>query len=390
MERKVSIIGIGAIKVGAYPETLEHELLIPALKMAVEDAGISKDDIGGMIFSHPRPYCKQRYFSTYIAGYLRHPLSALMEVTGNGMTGGLAFRCAVQEVSSGRVDICVALGVSRESLVSTSQHMHEVSSKAVGDVDFHTPFGINPITWMAMTAQRYMYEYKATSEQFAAVAVKNRRNAAKNPIAHFTEPITIQDVLNSRIIADPLHILDCPPRDDGAVAIILAPSDLAKRMKKVPVHARGFGFYHEGIHMIDESPGNLLEFPALKRAAAEAYRSADVSSGDIDVAEIYAPTTVMEIIISEGLGFFKAGEGARAVVEGQTEIEGKIPICTAGGCQSRGHPPMVTPLLGIFEVCQQLRGEGGARQVKNAKLGLTTCELGHLNGMLIEILERGE
>ncbi len=388
--RRVAMVGAIGLHVGTYGATPEHELLVPVLAEVLRCARLSHRDVDGMVFTHPRPYCRQRYFSTHIQSYLRTPMSFVLEVVGNGMTGGQAFRQAADAVASGRVDVCVVLGVSRESHVPTAEHMAETSSKAVGDVDFHTPFGINPLTWLALAAQRYLVDHGGSTEMFAEVAVKNRRHAALNPLAHLVDPLTRADVLGSRLIADPLRLLDCPPRDDGAVAIVLVPEERAREFTDRPVLLRGYGEYHSGTHMLNDRPGNLLAFPAIEHASSAAYAMAGVTAADIDVAEIYAPTTNMELIVAEGLGLFPKGRAGAATLAGETALDGRVPICPSGGCQSRGHPPLVTPLYNIVEVFQQLRGEAGRRQVPNARLALTTSELGLMDAILVEIFESGD
>lgn len=389
MNARAAVIGVGATPVGRYKGVLEHEVIIEALKDALEDAGIEKGDIGGLVFSHPRPYAKQRYFATFVTGYLRVQSTAtVMEVVGNGMTGGLAFDQALNEILLERCRVCVALGVSMETQVPSSEHM-DITMRAVGDVDFQAPFGFTPISWYAMDATRYMHEYGVTREQLASVAVKNRRHASLNPLAQYRELLTLETVLTSRPIVEPLGLLEVPPRSDGAVAIVLADLDTARSLDRPFATVRGRGFFHEGAHQISDRPNSMIRLEAARAAARLAYEDASVSGEDIDLAEIYAPCTIVEVLASEAFGLCPDGEGAVWAEEERTSIGGGIPICTSGGCMSRGHPPLVTPLYNVVEVVQQLRGEAGERQVEGAGLGLTSCELGNYNAALLHIFERG-
>jgi len=384
--RDAAIVGVGAVPVGRYPTTLEHELLIRALLPAVRDAGIDKGMIDSLVFCNPRPYAEQRYFGTFIAGYLSLPLTDILtEVLGNGMTGGLAFDVAVDRVRSGRSEVAIALGVSRETHVPTDQHM-ELSMRAVGDVDFHVPFGVTPIAWYAMNATRYLFENDATREDLAAVAVKNRRHAAANPLAQYRKEISLADVLSARPVVRPLHLLDVPPRSDGAVAVIIAAAGLAERLRPDPVYVVGRGFHHEGVHQVAEVPRSLVRFEAAEMAAARAYEDAGIAPQDLDFCEVYAPCTIVEVMLSEALGVCQPGEGARAASAGETSVGGRIPISSSGGLLSRGHPPMVTPLYNVFEAVQQLRGHAGGRQVEGARIGLTTAELGDYNAAVVHVL----
>lgn len=387
MDDRVAVIGAGALPVGRYKEALEHELLIEALKDAVEDAGLQKQDIGGLVFTHPRTYAKQRYFGTFIAGYLRVQSEAtIMEVVGDGMTGGFAFDKAIDEILLGKCNVCVALGVSTETQVPSAEHM-ELTMRAVGDVDFQAPFGFTPISWYGMDAVRYMYEYGASREQLASVAVKNRRHASLNPIAQYRQELSLDDVLNARPIVEPLGLLEVPPRSDGAAAVILSDLQTAERSGRPYAVVRGRGFFHEGAHQISDKPNSMIRLEAAREASRLAYEDAGISAEDIDLAEVYAPCTIVEVLVSEALGLCPEGEGALRAERGETALGGSIPICTSGGLLSRGHPPLVTPLYNVVETLQQLRGEAGERQVEEAKLALTSAELGNYNAALVHVLE---
>lgn len=255
--RDVAVIGAAALPVGRYADALEHELVVPVLLDAVADAGIDKSRIDALVFTTPRPYAEQRYFGTFVAGYLNLPLSGvLLEVLGDGMTGGLALDAAVDQIVTGRAEVAVALGVSREMHVPTAEHM-ELTLRAAGDVDFHAPFGVTPLAWYAMNATRYLHDHDATRADLAAVAVKNRRHAALNPLAQFREEIGVGDVLGSRPVVRPLHLLDVPPRSDGAAAVVLAEASLARGLCEHPVYLTGRGFHHEGVHQVADRPESL-------------------------------------------------------------------------------------------------------------------------------------
>ncbi len=380
-----SIVGIGALPVGKYVDVLEHEMMLGALVAAVEDATMSKNDIDSLIFAMPRPYAAQRYFGTFMAGYLEMPVGdILMEVIGNGLTGSIAFDVAVQRVASGTSSVAVALGVNRELHVPTAEHM-TWSMRAVGDVDFHVPFGVTPIAWYAFNAVRYMHEYGLTREELAAIPVKNRWHASMNPLAQMRKPITVRDVLDARPIVRPLGLLDVPPRSDGAVAIVVARPDIAKALgRSVDVVARGF--HHEGVHQVSSRPRDLTWFESAEIASAKAYDMLGISASHLDFAEVYAPCSIVELILSESIGLFAKGTGGAGAASGATTIGGQIPVSPSGGCGSRGHPPHVTPLYNLFEAVQQLRGEAGDRQVVGASIGAVTGELGDYNATLMHIL----
>jgi acetyl-CoA C-acetyltransferase len=394
MAKQVTIIGAAALPVSKYqtPATageqcLEHELLARLVIDAVADAGVEKKDIGTLAFSQPRPYTLQKYFATFMAHFLRLPSSgSVAELLGNGMTGGLAFEQASDDILLGRSKVALALGINFESAVSAGEHMMS-SMRAVGDVDFQVPFGITPIAWYAMDAARYIHEHGSSRRALASVAVKNRYHATMNPLAQFRKAMTIEDVLAQPMIVEPLGLYEVPPRGDGAVCLVLAEEEVARSRKRPYVRVRGRGFYHEGAHQISEVPNDMIGLTAARVAGDAAYDSAGVKPVDIDFAELYAPCTIVEVLVSEALGLAPRGRGAHAAEAGETSLGGRLPICTSGGLQSRGHPAYVTPLYSFVEALDQLNGTAGARQVKNAELALTSCELGNYNAALVHVLE---
>src|SRR6476661_531 len=294
MEPIASVVGIGALPVGKHLDKLEHEMMLEALLEAVADAGVSKADIDALIFSTPRPYAEQRYFGTFMAGYLEMAVGdILMEVLGNGLTGSIAFDVALERVASGRAKVAVALGVNKELHVPTGEHM-TWSMRAVGDVDFHVPFGVTPIAWYAFNAVRYMHEYGLTREELASIPVKNRFHASLNPLAQMRKPITVEDVLSARDIVRPLGLLDVPPRSDGAVAIVIASPEVARSLGGRYVDVVSRGFHHEGIHQVSSRPRDLTWFESAEIASTKAYEGAGISAADLDFAEVYAPCSIVE------------------------------------------------------------------------------------------------
>ncbi len=394
MSRSVAIIGTSAIPVGRHQtaddaelQTLEHEIMTRLVVEAVNDAGVEKKDIQSLVFTLPRPYTRQKYFHTFLMGQLRLACRGnVMEVMGNGMTAALAFDQACNDILLGRADVALALGINMESAVSAAEHMMS-SMRTTGDVDFHTSAGFTPIAWYAMDAMRYMHEYGATREQLGAVAVKNRWHASMNPLAQYRKPITLEQVVEQRPIVEPLGLYDVPPRGDGAACLVLASEDVAKATGRPYVLVRSRGFCHDGTHQISDVANNMIAFESARKAAATAYEQAGIGAADIDVAELYAPCTIVEVLVSEAIGLVPEGQGARAAAEGQTRLGGRIPISTSGGLTSRGHPAYVTSLYNYVELAEQLRGRAGERQVANARLGLATGELGNYNAALIHVLE---
>jgi acetyl-CoA C-acetyltransferase len=388
--REVYIAGIACTPMGR-SELLEHEMMIPVLLEALDDAGFELQDLDGVIMSHPRMYTRQRYFANFLTDYLRvQPRSILMEVMGDGLTGALAVRQAIQEVAIGNAEVAVGMAVSMETRVSADEHSGW-AMRSLGDVDYQAVFGPTaspwPLSMMALVANRYTYESEVHENALHEVSLKNRLHASMNPIAQFKTPITLEDILASPMITEPFHMLDCSPRSDGAAAVIVTSGERLRNRDKA-VKVLGVGFGHHGLHELDERPRDMLDFEPITWAAEKAWSQAGVTGEDIDLVEIYSPTPILEVLASEALGFYKRGQGAQAAAEGRTRFDGEHPLVTSGGCMSRGNPPLAAPIYDVIEVAQQLRGEAGGRQVKNAEMGMSIAQMGMYNGALAFVLGR--
>jgi len=394
MTRRAAIIATAAIPVGRHQtgpddayQAVEHEIMAQVVVDAVGGTGIERSDVGAVIMAQPRPYTRQQYFSTFMTAYLGLQCrGTVMETLGNGLTAALAFDKAIDEVLLGRARVALALGINMETAVSSRDHMME-SMRKTGDVDFHVPAGFTPISWYAMDMMRYMHEHGATRAQVAAVAVKNRAHAALNPLAQYRKPITLDEVLAQRPIVEPLGLFEVPPRGDGAACVVVADEDYARALGVPYMAVRSRSFFHEGIHQIGDRPRDMIGFHAAQRASAAAYDAAGVSAADMDLAELYAPCTIVEVLASEAVGLVSRGQGAAAAAAGETSLGGRIPIATAGGLTSRGHPSYATPLYNVVELFAQLTGQAGDRQVADAELAIMSNELGNYNAAMVHILE---
>jgi len=391
---EVTLLAASAVPVGkiqsrpeAPTQIVEHELLSDVVSQALGQANVDKAQVGAMIFSEPHIYTRQKYFATFMAGYMGMKCTGgVMEILGNGMTGGLVFDRAADEIRLGRTEVALALGVNLETAVPATEHMN-YTMRATGDVDFQSPAGFTPISWYAMDAVRYMHETGATREQISSVALKNRKHAMLNPLAQFRKPMTMEDILAAKPIVHPLSLLDVPPRSDGAVCLVLASRRVAEQSGRPFLVLRGRGSYHEGVHQIADAPADMISFNAAQRAGLAVYKDAGLTPDQIDIAEVYAPCTIVEILVAEALGLLEKGKGAEQTERGDTTLGGRIPINTSGGCQSRGHPARLTPLYNALELYQQLTSQAGDRQVNGARVGLMCCELGNYNAALSHILE---
>ena len=389
-DRKPVVISYAASKVGRLEQArFEHEILADLVIDAVRSAGLDKADIGSAVFTVPTPATRQRAFATFMTSRLGLRChEQIAEVTNLGITGGLAFDQACADVQSGRVKAALALGIEYNSAVDAATMM-EQGIRAAGDVNFQTPFGLTPIAWYALDADRYLYETGTTRRDLAEIAVKNRRHAMLNPLAQFQTPLTVEDVMKQPPIVEPLGRYDVPARSDGAICLVVTSEAIARGLDKPFLRVLGRGFAHDGRHQMGSSPHEIADFPAARQATATALEDAAVNLEQVDVAELYAPCTITEALVVEAIGLAEKGRGALAAGAGETAIGGRIPVCTSGGCLSRGHPPGLTALYGIAELFDQLLHRAGKRQVAGAGLGLHLCELGNYNAALAHVMDAG-
>ena len=194
-------------------------------------------------------------------------------------------------------------------------------------------------------------------------------NGAKNPSAHLRRPITKEQALAARMIAEPLTLYDCSLISDGAAAVLLVAADKARDFTEEPIIVRGIGQASDRLALDEKA--DITTFAAVRAAAAQAYKAAQIRPADIDFAEVHDCFTIAELIALEDLGFFPRGQAGPATLEGRTAIDGELPINASGGLKAKGHPVGATGTAQICEVVEQIRGRAGERQVKNANIGLT-------------------
>lgn len=392
--KEVCIIGAAAAPCGRYAEYRgqhgglpESELLTRITLEALQSGGIPAEEVGSAVFTPALPESPQQGFASHMAARLGLRCKGqLSEVLQMGISGGLAFDQAAADIQLGRCDIALALGVAYPSGGHPGRAM-QMGLRVTGDAEFMAPFGATPIAWYAMDAARYMHETGANRRQLAAVAVKSRSYARDNPLAQFQDRLTVEQVLAARAVVEPLGLHDVPAIADGAVCLVLASVDAIAGMREKAVRLRARAFRHDGLHPVGDRVHDITAYPALKAASAAALGEAGLTLDDVDVAELYSPCTITEILASEAVGMFDRGEGAIAAAEGRTGKGGDRPVNTSGGCLSRGHPPVLSAMYGLLELREQLLGLAGERQVQGAQVALASCEGGNYNSTIVHILE---
>jgi len=368
-KRDVAIIGTGCTKFGELWDKGLRELVVEAGIKAVEEAGISGRQLQLIIGGNMSGglFVGQEHTGALFADYLglRHVPAIRTEAACASSSVGL--RVGYLAVASGLYDF-VAVGGAEKMTDVYGAHATTALASAM-DQENETYFGVTFPGIYALIANRHMYEYGTTREQLAMVSVKNHENAINNPIAHFHRKITVEDVIASQLIADPLRLLDCSPISDGAAAVILAPAEKARQYSDSPVYIKASAQSSDSLSLF--SRRDICTLDATVHAAKHAYEQAKLSPKDIQFAEVHDCFTINELVAYEDLGFCKKGEGGRFIEEGQTQLGGKIPVNTSGGLKGKGHPVGATGVAQIIELVHQLTGRAGKRQVDGAEIGLS-------------------
>jgi acetyl-CoA C-acetyltransferase len=366
--RDVAVIGVGLGKCGELWEGSLRSLFVNAALEAIDDAGVDRIDSMYIGCMSSGLFNGQEHLTSLMSDYLGTAPVSVARVESACASGGVAFRQGYIDVASGMSDIVLVGGVEKMTDVSGGEATYALASAS--DREYEAFVGITFPGLYAMIARAHMQKFGTTSEQLAHVAVKNHNHATKNPKAQYPMKITVDTVLNSVMVADPLHILDCSPITDGAAACILCSLDQAKKLtKKEPIKILGSGSATDSIALHDRK--DLTGIPAARKAAQIAYKQADLNPKDIHFGEVHDCFTIAEICIIEELGFIEKGKGGTAAESGLTAHGGKIPINLSGGLKAKGHPVGATGVAMVVEVVQQLRGELKERMVDNAIVGLT-------------------
>jgi acetyl-CoA C-acetyltransferase len=381
--RDVAIIGVGMTKWGELWDKSLRTIFTETALLAIADAGVDRIDsmIVGCMSSGL--FVGQEHLSSLLADYLgRTPVPAA-RVESACSSGGLALRQGFIEVASGMSDVVLVGGVEKMTDVTGCEATYALGTAA--DQEYEGYHGLTFPGLYAMMAVAHMHRYGTTREQLAMVAVKNHDNGSRNPLAQFPFKITVDGVLNSVLVADPLRILDCSPITDGAAAVVLCPADMARKMKKPVVRIVGSGQATDTIALSSRKDLTWLESTriAAQKALAMAGRKVDA----IDLFEVHDCFTIAEIMVTEALGLVERGRGGKAVEEGLTARDGRFPVNPSGGLKAKGHPVGATGVAQAVEIVKQLRGDAGDRQVKGARRGLAQNMGGTGGSSVVHVFE---
>ncbi len=314
-----------------------------------------------------------------VTTYLSMDAVPSIRIDNTSGSGGAALFNAVSLVEAGRARAVLVVGVEKMSERPTKE-VTSIISSLLGDRE--KAAGPSLPSLAGLLTKLYMNEFGATRESIAQVAVKNHRNGAMNPNAHIQKVLTLEQVMQSALIVDPLRLFEISPISDGSTSILVVPDAEAESFTDKPVQVRGIGISSESSYLTDRK--TLTEIPSVRRAGEIARRESGIDRPDF--AELHDMATILEIVQSESLGFFPRGEGWKAVIDGVTEIGGDLPINTSGGLNSKGHPIGASGVAQAAEVFLQLRNEAGGRQVKNASTGMAMNMAGFGNSATAAIM----
>ena len=361
----VVIAGVGETAVGVVPGVTSTQMHTEALLIALADAGMELDQVDGLITMGSMVEKWSRHAMVLAEGWgILQNLNIAHQVSLGGASTIVAIKLAAQLVDSGNCRTVAIVGADPQlSGLSRDLAIELMASFRHGE--FEAPFGpLNP-SCFGLLAQRHMYEHGTTAEQLAEVAVTQRAHAILTGRGHMTKPITVDDVLGSKMISSPLHMLDCSLVSDGGGAVIISRRTAQTRDDAVSITGLGEGYARQDhiSEIVTMEPADL----GAERSGKQAFEMAGLSHADIDVAMLYDCFTITPILLLESLGFCKLGEGGRYVQDQGIGLSSSMPVNTHGGLLSYGHSGYPSIMFGLVEAVRQLRGECGARQVPDAR-----------------------
>jgi acetyl-CoA C-acetyltransferase len=392
LARGVAVVGGGLTKLGLFKDRNSKDFFAEAYveTMGSVDKGIDSKDIEAIYignFSNDF-FVNQAHWGPIVSDLVGHVPKPVTRTEGACASSALAFREGVFAIASGFYDIVLVGGLEQMSK-RTTEEVAEGLAMAASPYEVACGFTFPGVFGAMATA--YFAKYGADREALFNVTIKSHNNAPLNPKAQF--PMTIQDFMKARIercrkkgepvpewkdekeflrdpvvnppVAWPMHLFDCCPISDGASCLLLVAEDIARNFTDNPIYVAGIG---QGSGYSLHAKADLTTYEASRAAAKEAYDMSGLTPMDVQFAEVHDCFSIAEIVHLEDLGFFKPGEGHKAVADGQTRLDGPKPINTSGGLKTKGHPVGATGVAQLYEVWLQLRGKAGKRQVPNSNL----------------------
>jgi len=409
LSRSVSVIGAGMTRFHhrMHIDKTSRELFVEATLDAAEsvDNGLEFRQVEALFVGNfsSDAFEHQAHTAPLMADWLGLLPRAATRIENACASSGVAVNMGVLAIASGLYDVVMVGGVEKMRNLTTEEVTNTLAMAS--DDIYEVAAGLTFPGLYALMATAHFAKYGSNWEQLAAIAIKNHRNGALNPKAHFQSEImdnakrlgerygmTFGDEVEflksnlNPVIAYPLRLYDCCPVSDGAAVVILAASEVARKFTDTPVPIVSIGQASDALSLHDRH--DLTTLNATRVAADQAYKMGGVTSDDIDVADVHDCFTIAEVLATEDLGFFPKGEGGKAAEKGRTALDGDKPINPDGGLKAKGHPVGATGAAMAYEMFKQLRGEAGRHQVDGARLGLAHNVGGSGASVAIQIFGR--
>ncbi len=386
---KVAIVGIGEVPTGKFPERSPLEAAIDVCRDAILDAGIPKNEIDIVM---PTGHFADRRFNTDLVFSrlveelgLSGVAKGNMQVFAGGASSACQLKVAASLVNAGLAKAVLCVHSEKLGTGMPAQEVIDLFSTLGIPGEWEAPYGMHFSAVAGLTTNRFMFETGTTAEQLASVCVSNRRWAQLNPNAMFRKPLTIEDVLNSKMLSTPIHAFESNVLADGASAFIVTSAERARELTETPVYLLGEG--SQVSHYCLSQATDLTRF-GYREAGEDAFRTSGLTPNDIDIVEIYDSYAVFQLIALEELGFCERGTAGKFVYEGHTSPQGKLPMTTNGGMLSQGHTGAGGGVAVLVETARQLMGKAGERQVPGAKFALETATGGTYMDIHVSVFGR--
>lgn len=390
-QEKLAVIGIGEIETGWFPNRSPLDVILDVSRQAIMDAGIDKNEIGAFLLVPPLATEWLEYHLTF--GRLVEELGLkgcnfTIQINSGGSSTAASLQAARGLIDSGAAKAVLVAHTQQWSHLSRKEAVRFFQENAGQYEEWEFHYGMTYNTMVAMAAERYMYETGTKPEHIASVCVSMRKWGELNPNARFRKPITVEDVLNSKMVTTPLHALECNVLSDGGSAYIVTGADRARSITKTPAYILGEG--HGGVthfSMIQKPDKDYTRW-GFDRASRTALEESHVKLEDIDIAEIYIAYPQFHLMALEELGFCKRGQAGAFVLDGNTWPGGSLPMTTNGGALAQGHTGAGVGMAVFVESARQVMGKAGERQVEGTEFVLETSGGGAYMDSHVTILGR--
>jgi len=382
--RDVAIIGIGQTQIREHWDTGLRQLALQAVQAAMADANVTQADalyVGNMLSG---TLADQEHLGALVADSAGLRGVEAFKVEAACASGAAALRMGTMAVASGMANVVVVVGV--EKMTDALASDITTATALATDGDYEAAQGLPLVAVHALLMRRYMHEYGYSHQDFAPFAVNAHRNGKNNPHAMFRFPVTAEQFAKAQMVCDPINLLDSSAACDGAAAVVLAPADAARVLSPAPIRIAGSAVGTDTLAVHDRRDPLVLDAAVL--SARRAYGQAGVGPQDVDLFELHDACGIMAALSLEAAGFADKGQGLRLALEGEIGIEGCVPVATMGGLKARGHPVGATGIYQAVEVVQQLRGQAGANQVPDARIGMAQSIGGSGATVITHILQR--